>query len=859
MAAGTPGGVSGLLDDLARRLALEEVKVPGNPEAFAKGWDLVFAEGFHERWEALLGAPDDPAGGSIVSKWRQKDRLKTTAVALVLCLNIGVDPPDTMKVSPCAHLECWMDPASLQPRKALEAIGKSLQAQYERWQPRAKYKLSLDPTFDDVKKLCTSCRRNARSERVLFHYNGHGVPKPTINGEIWVFNKSYTQYIPQSIYDLQSWVGTPSICVFDCSAAGLVVNAFQTFAVQRLSEIERISPVSNYPPGSSVPKDAELVARAMQDTILLASCSAHETLPHNHDLPADVFTACLTTPIKMALTVFCKGSLLRDEGITASLIDRIPGKHNDRKTLLGELNWIFTAITDTIAWNTLPRPLFQKLFRQDLLVASLFRNFLLAERIMHKAHCTTISYPRLPPTYQHHMWQAWDLAAEMCLAQLPALLSGDPSVEFRPSPFFTEQLTAFEVWLEHGSEHKQPPEQLPMVLQVLLSQSYRLRALVLLGRFLDLGSWAVELALSVGIFPYVLKLLQATALELRQILVFIWTKILALDQSCQADLAKDNCHMYFIKFLETTEPVVLPDAKAGAAFVLASICNNQPKGQAICSNTNLLQICVGQLEHATAVAAGGGSRLYLRWLCLCLAKLWENAPENVCLSLRERVPSHLVPLLAHAHPEVRAAAVYALGCLIQVGHLGFAAEKGRAGGAGRAGYAGSGYSSSAASSVSSMGPGLSAVGPGGGLAHQMSLQSQSSVLSVSEQAAEESRLADTLAASAYDGSPMVRYEAAAALARFSASYASQLEDVVNPAELGTASQRPSFDAPGGRGADASGGASPRDGSSWGGASPRRKASGKGAGATPTVVEPTRAIAISQPKVRPPPAPPARGV
>jgi regulator-associated protein of mTOR len=36
----------------------------------------------------------------------------------------------------------------------------------------------------------------------------------------------------------------------------------------------------------------------------------------------------------------------------------------------------------------------------------------------------------------------------------------------QPSPFFTEQLTAFEVWLEHGSEKKKPPEQLPIVLQV---------------------------------------------------------------------------------------------------------------------------------------------------------------------------------------------------------------------------------------------------------------------------------------------------------------------------------------------------------------------------------------------------------
>lgn len=37
--------------------------------------------------------------------------------------------------------------------------------------------------------MCTSLRRNAKEERVLFHYNGHGVPRPTANGEIWVFNK----------------------------------------------------------------------------------------------------------------------------------------------------------------------------------------------------------------------------------------------------------------------------------------------------------------------------------------------------------------------------------------------------------------------------------------------------------------------------------------------------------------------------------------------------------------------------------------------------------------------------------------------------------------------------------------------
>lgn len=125
------------------------------------------------------------------------------------------------------------------------------------------------------------------------------------------------------------------------------------------------------------------------------------------------------------------------------------------------------------------------------------------------------------------MWQAWDLALDLCLAQLPAILEKDEP--FVHSPFFEEQLTAFQVWLTLGSKNRHPPEQLPIVLQVLLSQVHRLRALELLGRFLDLGPWAVNLALSVGIFPYVLKLLQSNARELRPLLVFIWAKILAVD------------------------------------------------------------------------------------------------------------------------------------------------------------------------------------------------------------------------------------------------------------------------------------------------------------------------------------------
>jgi regulatory associated protein of mTOR len=432
----------------------------------------------------------------------------------------------------------FVDPSSVAPQKALEVIGSSLQKQYERWQPKARYKQSLDPTVEDVKKLCISLRRNAKEERVLFHYNGHGVPRPTQNGEIWVFNRTYTQYIPLSIYDLQTWMSSPSIYVYDCSNAGVIVNSFNTFAEQHETEqmtsqnVNRgSSPAGQQQQQQSSNQNAGSGAstshQSYRNCIQLAACAADQILPMNPELPADLFTSCLTTPVKTALKWFSlKSTSKMVPHVNYDMIQNVPGVLHDRRTMLGELNWIFTAITDTIAWNTLPRELFQTLFRQDLLVASLFRNFLLADRILRSYDCTPVSSPALPHTYRHPMWSAWDLALDLALSQLPDVLMGKPYVN---SPFFEEQLTAFQVWLEGNPEQVNPPEQLPIVLQVLLSQAHRIRALELLEKFLDIGPWAVNLALNVGIFPYVLKLLQSQAVELRPYLVCIWAKILAVD------------------------------------------------------------------------------------------------------------------------------------------------------------------------------------------------------------------------------------------------------------------------------------------------------------------------------------------
>jgi len=314
---------------------------------------------------------------------------------------------------------------------------------------------------------------------------------------------------------------------------------------------------------------------------------------------------------------------------------------------------VFTAITDTIAYEALPQKMFQRLFRSDQALAPLLRNYLLANRIMRSVNRTPYSVPKIPDTSKSPLWQAWDLAIESALNQLKldfcaaegkmllfpprnsslgvtrvnirtispqikprktATNKGRPeqldfqnnslipphtknlltelykvmtkitnkknpsrkqmrnltiltlrcvsglspqlrvaydrvlrnhawngtmytktlskqSLEqlftslkiihniqrqtllgkrpWNPLSFFPDQMTAFENWLDFGGLRNKNPIQLPIVLQVLLAQQHRIRAIELLCRFVDLGSWAIHKVLVIGIYPYILRLILA--------------------------------------------------------------------------------------------------------------------------------------------------------------------------------------------------------------------------------------------------------------------------------------------------------------------------------------------------------------
>lgn len=129
--------------------------------------------------------------------------------------------------------------------------------------------------------------------------------------------QGHTQYIPLPLSELVSWIKTPSMYVFDCSAAGIIINAlievhelYPTFTSSHFLWFVQFFGVLSYfsciyhnflqrQEGNS-----SGASGSSKDCILLAACEAYETLPQSDEFPADVFTACLTTPIKMALHWF---------------------------------------------------------------------------------------------------------------------------------------------------------------------------------------------------------------------------------------------------------------------------------------------------------------------------------------------------------------------------------------------------------------------------------------------------------------------------------------------------------------------------------------------------------------------------
>jgi regulator-associated protein of mTOR len=131
--------------------------------------------------------------------------------------------------------------------------------------------------------------------------------------------------------------------------------------------------------------------------------------------------------------------------------------------------------------------------------------------------------------------------------------------------------------------------------------------------------WYAFILFKVGIFPYILKLLQSPSNELSKILVLIWAKIISYDKSCQKDLIKESAHIYFINILKNKENDYT--IRTLACFILCSILDDHTAGQEACiQTTGIFSIISEQLSS--------DDPFLKRWLCFFISKLIEGLIIN---------------------------------------------------------------------------------------------------------------------------------------------------------------------------------------------------------------------------------------
>lgn len=129
---------------------------------------------------------------------------------------------------------------------------------------------------------------------------------------------------------------------------------------------------------------------------------------------------------------------------------------------------------------------------------------------------------------------------------------------------------------------------------------------------------------------------------------------LCLVQTCQVDLVRDQGHKYFLAVLE--DPTIPAEYRTQSAFVLACIVHNYPQGQSCALKDWLVSTSLLQITDP--------NWMLRQWLAICLGQLWQDYETARWPAVRDLAHEKLLPLLEDPVPEVRTAAVFALGTFI---------------------------------------------------------------------------------------------------------------------------------------------------------------------------------------------------
>lgn len=296
-------------------------------------------------------------------------------------LNTSVMLPDVVSWELTGRTRSWMNVMWLQGKAEARLRATSDRTVNvdleESLFARAKFRSLPDASRDDLHRVCQVIRDEiGPGARPVIHYSGRRLASTETDNCFWLNDDQYSgklELVKRN--QVEEWLGAPEVVyLYECDSA-----------------------------------EKFLYGCGEDDKgYHLAACGKGETLPKD-----DVFSGVISLPVKAAYGWHCAQS---NRANMASKM--VVGDICDRQILMGQLDWVLTLILDAIARDSLPKELFQKLFRGDLLTATIFRRFILSQRIMKRTGCHPVSRPALPDCSQHRLWTLWDNVMDMTVMLL---------------------------------------------------------------------------------------------------------------------------------------------------------------------------------------------------------------------------------------------------------------------------------------------------------------------------------------------------------------------------------------------------------------------------------------------------------
>ena len=422
----------------------------------------------------------------------------------------------------------WSDVSSFTQES--EKVQDIIKSQFQKFFQPVSIIVCVDSQFVSIEKLYLN--KSKPSQRVVFHYCGYSPLGHDPESLIFSSPKFYEEI---KITKILQTVGNCSTIIIDDDYSGSLLEPLIKYVENNKS------------------KDIDIVA--------FFSCQKDEFMPLSKNFPTDIFTACMTTPGKMALVCHSRNYFCFSETTLQPLQPLFMSALNDDENKIieqffEEIELVLECTVQAIAYRVLDPDLYAKLFRSDPSLMHLTCNFILACRLLSSFNINPCSYPLLPDMSQEPEWGAFDLRLDTVLTQIQAKQLSISTF----NQFLDGAYKSIKYVLTAPILNNYPPLELAFIKLVLKNNSYSADACNALAVFLNSSLQAIDWALQFDIFPSVFNVLETKKAKTPPPVLFCIIKMLAycpeLREKITAASVANCIEHCFIPILQSNDLIV---------------------------------------------------------------------------------------------------------------------------------------------------------------------------------------------------------------------------------------------------------------------------------------------------------------